>query len=398
MSNMVYANGREIACKAGMGKSIAAFPDVCLSPPTPPAGPVPIPYPLTAMDDDTNKGSKHVKISDAEVMLKNQSEFKKCTGDEAAGKALGMGVVTHNITGSVYFCMWSMDVKIEGENAVRHLDMVTHNHMCQPGQTPPWTFAKRAGIASQCTECDLAVDEAKTACTPWKPKANCPNPKNIRKAGKAMGVAKKAFEKAKGAAKAAAKAKWNAKIAELNAEYDAYAEEIAKSECHKKLRCLLSPWKPSRCCPTGQTPHHLIEKASFFKKKYGGPKMTGCASYKANKAACVCVEGNSQYVATHGIAHTVGGTATEDKMAADGTVSFKQGCNSAKETMSEVFKKSGCPEGCIEAQLKKSHEDMAEKNQKKIDNSTRIKGVAEGTTGDAARKAALQKAKALGTR
>lgn len=36
----VYANGDEIACKAGDGKVIAAFPDVCLTPPAPPAGPI----------------------------------------------------------------------------------------------------------------------------------------------------------------------------------------------------------------------------------------------------------------------------------------------------------------------------------------------------------------------
>ena len=40
----VYANGDEVACKAGDGKVIAAFPDVCLSPPSPPAGPVPTPH------------------------------------------------------------------------------------------------------------------------------------------------------------------------------------------------------------------------------------------------------------------------------------------------------------------------------------------------------------------
>ena len=33
MSNQVYANGREVACKAAAGKSICAFPDVCMTPP-----------------------------------------------------------------------------------------------------------------------------------------------------------------------------------------------------------------------------------------------------------------------------------------------------------------------------------------------------------------------------
>ncbi|HLY74700.1 MAG TPA: PAAR-like domain-containing protein [Planctomycetota bacterium] len=396
MSNKVYANGRELACKAGMGKSIAGFPDVCLSPPSPPAGPIPIPYPVTGVDDDTTGGSKHVKITDAEVMLKNQSSFKKCTGDEAATKSFGMSVVTHNITGPVYFCVWSMDVKIEGENAVRHLDMVTHNHMCEPGSPPPWTFAKRASIAGQSHECDQVVKDAETACDPWKDEAKCPSTKGIKKARGAMAKAKKAWEKAGKASKVLAKNDWDKKIAELNSEYDSYAEGIAKSECHKKLRCLLSPWKPSRCCPSGQTPHHLVEKASFFKKKYGGSKMTGCASYNASKAACVCVEGNSQYVATHGIAHTVGGTSLMKKADGNGEVSFQQACNSSKDTMSEVFKKSGCPEPCIEAQLKKSHEDMAKKGQKKIDGSTRIKAVAEGDVGDAETKAALKKAAAIG--
>src|SRR5205823_5915431 len=71
MSNEVYANTREVSCKAAAGKSIAAFPDVCLSPPSPPAGPVPIPYPNTATASDTSGGSKTVQISGQEVMLKD---------------------------------------------------------------------------------------------------------------------------------------------------------------------------------------------------------------------------------------------------------------------------------------------------------------------------------------
>jgi len=95
----VYANGMTIACKAADGKTIAAMPDVCLSPPTPPAGPVPIPYPNTAMASDTTKGSKTVQIGGQEVMLKRKSTFKKSSGDEAATKTLGMGVVSHQIQG-----------------------------------------------------------------------------------------------------------------------------------------------------------------------------------------------------------------------------------------------------------------------------------------------------------
>jgi hypothetical protein len=34
----VFANGMEISCKKSDNKSIAAMPDICLSPPSPPAG------------------------------------------------------------------------------------------------------------------------------------------------------------------------------------------------------------------------------------------------------------------------------------------------------------------------------------------------------------------------
>src|SRR5208283_2652143 len=105
----------------------------------PPAGPVPIPYPNTAMASDTDNGSKTVQIGGDEVMLKDQSCFKKSTGDEAATKSLGMGVVSHQIQGTVAFVAWSMDVKFEGANVPRHLDLKLHNEMSVPTNNPTWT-------------------------------------------------------------------------------------------------------------------------------------------------------------------------------------------------------------------------------------------------------------------
>jgi len=133
MSNQVFANNREVSCKQGNGKSICAFPDVCFTPPMTPATPpgVPIPYPNTGMDSDSTSGSTSVKISGQEIMLKNKSYFKQSTGDEA-GSAPKKGVVTSVNKGKVYFTVWSMDVKVEGENVVRHLDMTTHNHNPSP--------------------------------------------------------------------------------------------------------------------------------------------------------------------------------------------------------------------------------------------------------------------------
>ena len=65
MANQVFANNREISCKSASGQSIAAFPDVCFTPPQAPPTPpgVPIPYPKTGMARDTANGSRTVKIS-----------------------------------------------------------------------------------------------------------------------------------------------------------------------------------------------------------------------------------------------------------------------------------------------------------------------------------------------
>ncbi len=155
MANDVFANGREIACKAGAGKTICAFPDVCFTPPENPATPpgIPVPYPNTGFASDTIKGSKNVKISDKEIMLKDQSYFKTSVGDEA-GCAAKKGVITSKNKGKVYFQAWSMDVKVEGENVDRHLDITTNNHASFPGDTPGWPYldSQDIGIGGVCED------------------------------------------------------------------------------------------------------------------------------------------------------------------------------------------------------------------------------------------------------
>jgi uncharacterized Zn-binding protein involved in type VI secretion len=134
MGKKVFANGMEIAHKAGDGKVIAAFPDVCLSPPSPPAGPVPIPYPNTSMASDLQSGSKKVMIGGKPLALKGQSYFATSPlGDEAATRSFGGGVVSHSITGKTYFQAASMDVTVEGKAVCRHLDITTSNHASEPG-------------------------------------------------------------------------------------------------------------------------------------------------------------------------------------------------------------------------------------------------------------------------
>jgi hypothetical protein len=153
MSRNVYANGREISAKKDANKAICSMPDVCLSPPGPPAGPIPIPYPNSAQASDTDGGSRSVLIGGGEVGLKNVSTYKKSTGDEAATKSFGMNVVSHNIQGPLKHAAWSMDVHIEGQNVIRHMDMTTQNHS-NPGAVPGIDIAGMAppGGDPECVE------------------------------------------------------------------------------------------------------------------------------------------------------------------------------------------------------------------------------------------------------
>jgi hypothetical protein len=166
MGAEVYANGNSIACKAGGGKVIAAFPDVCLSPPSPPAGPIPVPYPDTSFSKDMQDGSKTVLIGGKEVMLKDQSFYKSSPlGDEAATNGLGAGVVTHVITGKTYFSAWSMDVQFEGQNVDRHVDLTTSNHASYPGNSGPMTNMEQMAL-------DRLKDDKCPCC--GKPIPDCP--------------------------------------------------------------------------------------------------------------------------------------------------------------------------------------------------------------------------------
>jgi uncharacterized Zn-binding protein involved in type VI secretion len=138
MGKKVFANGMEIAHEAGDAKVMAAFPDVCMSPPPPPAGPVPVPYPDTSFAKDLKQGSTSVTIGGKPLALKGKSYYQSSPlGNEAATRNFGGSVLTHTITGKTYFQAHSMDVMVEGKNVCRHLDITTSNHASYPGSTPP---------------------------------------------------------------------------------------------------------------------------------------------------------------------------------------------------------------------------------------------------------------------
>ncbi|PRP89907.1 hypothetical protein ENSA5_70140 [Enhygromyxa salina] len=132
MGKQVFANKMAISAKAGGGKLVAAFPDVCNSPPSPPTGPVPVPYPNSAFSKDLKKGTKRVLIGGKPAGVEDSYLQSSPLGNEAATKALGGSLLTHTITGKAYFNAHSMDVMFEGRHVVRHLDLMTSNHASYP--------------------------------------------------------------------------------------------------------------------------------------------------------------------------------------------------------------------------------------------------------------------------
>lgn len=398
MSNNVYANNDEIACKGGMGKSICAFPDVCMTPPENPATPpgVPVPYPNTGMDSDTTSGSRTVQINGQEVMLKDKSYFKQSMGDEA-GCAAKKGVVTSVNRGKVYFIAWSMDVKFEGENVVRNLDMTTHNHGSGPN-TPPQIFAARMAMAN-IPGCEGQAKEVKDACGENGEKFSCPDNQPLKDAKAARDAAPKKSKK-----RADANKKVNAAISKM-------ASDNKADNCRKKMRCLLSPYDKDACCP-GQTPHHLVEAGAFHDEGRGGLKtkenvkravfvrnmfaetkvtevsvgkgkvkstpVFGARKYDQGAAPCVCCEGESQNQGTHKLLHQAQDKAARAAQAvpnADpsnplftqtGKPAKMQRLDSAissgANAVKEVFPESDCDEGCIKAQLNEYHYNNANMN------------------------------------
>ncbi len=144
----VFANMLEISAKAQGCKVIAAFPDVCFTPPLTPATPpgVPIPYPNFGMDSDLTSGSCTVKIGGQPVSQENSSKYSKCSGDEA-GAAPKKGIISSTNMGMMYGLMWSLNVKVDAKGVLRFGDMATSNHSANPGDTPPMALVGKPNPA-----------------------------------------------------------------------------------------------------------------------------------------------------------------------------------------------------------------------------------------------------------
>jgi hypothetical protein len=267
-----------------------------------------------------------VKIGGQEVMLKDRSAFKQSTGDEA-GAAPKKGLINSKTKGKVYFLAWSMDVKVEGENVVRNLDMTTHNHACSPANGAVPTVHVAATAMGKFDSCEGDVTRAKRNC-PGKAE-QCPG-----SLSKTVDQQRSGYKRKKGGP---------SRTAQAGAQATADADG---SKCVKAMRCFLRPYKPTKkkpgCCP-GQTPHHIPPKSM----------MKGVKGYSKDDALCVCLEGASQHVGSHGENHA----ALDHIASKPGVLDAKGQCTVTeynKVCAQAVAAQCGCDPSCIEDQLNAS--------------------------------------------
>jgi len=363
MTSHVFANGREVLCAVSTGTVIAAFPDVCLSPPGPPAGPIPIPYPNFAKAADVANGSRQVFIKGKPVIKRSSSYIKKITGDEAATRNFGGSVITHTITGTAWFQSWSPNVYVEGEEVVRHLDLCTTNHGSTPGSAPPMpamasmsnsTFA----VGGSCGTARKAVADN---CEDGKP-SPCPDPKKLDQSKKNLRTKRK---QVRADNPDISDQDFSTKTADERAdtqkEYQAYAKELSRDDCRNALRCGLSSYKKTACCPP-QTPHHVVDVSSFLlpgERKKGGKTRDGCEGYNQNEALCVCAEGNDNNTGTHGLLHL-----KQRQIIAEGRYergdewTFREAVACGVRAIQEIFPLSNCDPDCLTNQLVNNHKKM----------------------------------------
>lgn len=363
MTSHVFANGREVLCGASTGQVLAAFPDVCLSPPGPPAGPIPIPYPNFAKAADVASGSRQVMIKGKPVIKRTSSYIKKITGDEAATRSFGGSVITHTITGTAWFQSWSPSVFVEGEEVVRHLDLCTTNHASTPGSTPPMpalasmtnpTFA----VGGSCGTTRTAVAEH---CEDGKP-GPCPDDTRLQKTKKDLRAKRKQVRRDNPDIKQKEFSEQTAtELADCKEAYQEYAKELSRDDCRNALRCGLSPYKKTACCPP-QTPHHVVDVSSFLlpgERKKDGKTRDGCEGYNQDQALCVCAEGNDNSTGTHGLLHLKQRQIIAESRYEKGDEwTFREAVECGVRAIREVFPLSGCDQDCLTNQLVNNHKKM----------------------------------------
>jgi len=121
MPSKVVVNMMALSHKGSNGICIATIPDVCKTPS--PAGPIPIPYPNIAQSSSLSDGTTTVKAEGKMAAIKG-SKYAQSNGDNAGTAG---GVVSSSFMKEAEWILYSFDVKMDGANACRLMDMMSCN-------------------------------------------------------------------------------------------------------------------------------------------------------------------------------------------------------------------------------------------------------------------------------
>ena len=156
MARTVFANNRNFSHKGSGDTSNSSAPDVCKTPmgnSTPP-----IPYPVISQASSAGGYSTSVFIDGNPTALAG-STHTRCSGDQA-GSATGVGSGT--VGDKTRFTTYSFDVRIEGQGAVRHMDMTTMNNGNTMGSVLGMANPPENPAEDQQAECMQAAAESGT--------------------------------------------------------------------------------------------------------------------------------------------------------------------------------------------------------------------------------------------
>jgi hypothetical protein len=239
----------------------------------------------------------------------------------------------------VFFAAWSMDVKVEGENVVRHLDMTTHNHGSDPPNSPPMAHID-AMSKSVLKACEKEVERGKKACA-GQDTDNC------------------------------------------------------SDECKSAQKCLLVPKGKDKdiCCKPDNTGDHCIEDHWIWKDKGETlmPDFEHLGAKEANGrytkpggpydgAPTTCVN-RSRYHGLHGTFHGTRGVREDALIGSSEPFTYAQGKEFAVEAHADACKTlsdSGkpapnCTRECLEAQLDDFYGSDGSKEMHKPDRRQALK-------------------------
>ncbi len=398
----VFANNLEVSCKKQSNKVIAAFPDVCFTPPQAPPTPpgVPIPYPSFGMDSDTDKGTGTVKIGGETINLKNNSHFTKTTGTEA-GSASKKGIISSKNTGKAKSQAYSMNVKAESKNICRFSDIETNNHGSPPN-APPWPKISKPNMPGGVDPCEQNKKDEEEACEPCAAECGtCAKCDPCKAAGLSTGgkVDNKTRASDKtlvfdGAGGAEVKRKKAARLlksneSRINQERMKDYGAAQNNACLRARRCKLMSKKDADaggCCGK-QTGHHMVPESGFCTSD--GAPLAGCSGYDAEEALCICAEGASHNKGSHGLMHNdmyceildKTGPAGEGVMSSLSTstaggrkkrsvscrsMTYGQMRDKAVSSVEKIFPGSKCSPACLKAQLDTFHQGAGVKEDTKL--------------------------------